>query len=215
MASIALSRWLRKASVATITRCFRPSGRLIRTSLCCATDLDVQNLRVAKRRYEHHVLKGRVSIGVGVTLGAAALVAAWCVTGGVYRSMLLIVAAVEIGFVPWYTRLACCRLQKITALIDLDLEEGLVERRICRAGTLLGVWPVLEDCTARSLRLVAGGRTAFTGLRPSALVTYRFAPRSRLVLAITPEEPPTISPRSASRRSDDRNITGRKMIRRA
>jgi hypothetical protein len=215
MATIASNRWIRTASVARITRRFRRPGTLSTTSLCCATDVDVQQLQAAKRRCERQVLKGRVSISVGMILGATALVAACRVTDGVYRSMLLIAAAVEIGLVPWYTSLACGRLQKIMALIDLDLEEGLVERRMGRAGTLLGVWTVLEDCTARSLRLVTGGRAALADLQPGALVTYRFAPRSRLVLAITPEESPIISPRGASRRKDDRNITDRKICRRA
>jgi hypothetical protein len=210
MASIASNRWLRKASVTPKTRCFSPSGRISRTTVRCATDIDVQFLRAAKRRCEHQVRKGRVSIAVGVILGTAALVAACCVSEPSYRSILLIAAAVEIGFVPWCTSLACRRLQKIMALIDLDLEDGLVERRNGRAGTLLGVCPVLEDCMTRSLRQVAGGRAALAGLRPDALVTYRFAPRSRLVLAITPEESPTIRPCGASRRKDDRNITDRK-----
>jgi hypothetical protein len=42
----------------------------------------------------------------------------------------VIAAAVELGFVPYYTTLACRRLRYIIALIDLDIEEGLVEDRI-------------------------------------------------------------------------------------
>lgn len=189
MATIATNHSLRIAAVTRATRRLYPS----RTSPCHATDRDVQNLRAAKRRCQRQVRSGRVSIGVGLTLGAAALVAQFWVTESLYRWMLLIAAAVEIGFVPWYTSLACRWLRHIIALIDLDLEEGVIGSGKGKVRTLLGAWPVLEDGTTG--RLVPTRRVAFAGLRPGARVRYRFAARSQLVLTIEPEEPNTIGPR--------------------
>jgi hypothetical protein len=208
MTSITSNRWLRTASVARITGVHGTPGALSRASLCYATDLDVQHLWAAKRRCEHQVRKGRVSIAVGLTLGAAALVAACCVSEPFYRPMLLIAAAAEIGFVPWCTSLASRRLHGVMALIELDLEEGLVEPRNGQVRTVFGVWPVLEDSTTRSLRLIATGRAAFAGLRPGAIITYRFGARSGLVLAITPQG--VTNNRLSSRQTDDRNITRQK-----
>jgi hypothetical protein len=211
MVSIARKQSLRNRLVTDTTGIIHPS----RAALCATSELDIQTLRAAKKRCERQVRRGRVSIGVGLVVGAAALVGACSVSEPVNRLSLLIAAAIELAFVPCCTTLACNRLRQIIVLIEHDLDQGLVAERQGQIRKLFGIWPVLEDCTTRRLRPAAAGRAAVGGLRPGALVTYRFAPRSQLVLAIEPEESTTISPRRASRRMNDRNITGRKMSRHA
>jgi hypothetical protein len=59
---------------------------------------------------------------IGLWLGPVALAVACYVKDPSTRWSLVIAAAVELGFVPYYTTLACRRLRYIMALIDLDLE---------------------------------------------------------------------------------------------
>jgi hypothetical protein len=160
------------------------------------TERHREMLQAAKQRCQRQLAWNQRSMTFGLFLGVAA-VAVLCYRGNLaayWPSWLA--AAVELGFVPCYTAVQSRRLRHRIDLIDRDLEEGLVRDGIGRVRMLFGVWPVVEDCTTRSLRLLAG-RVAFAGLRPGARVIYRFAARSRLVLSMRPEEPTrTISERS-------------------
>jgi hypothetical protein len=119
---------------------------------------------------------------VGLLLGGAALVVACSSRVQSARWPLLIAAAVELGVVPCYTTLASRRLRYLIALIDLDLEEGLVGDGTGRVQSLFGIFPVLEDIGARRIRLAPVGRGVFAGLRVGTTVAYRYAAHSRIVL---------------------------------
>ncbi|HVX12996.1 MAG TPA: hypothetical protein VHC22_17565 [Pirellulales bacterium] len=163
-----------------------------------ATEVDRETLRVARQRCERQMRWGRRSMIVGLFLGPAALLVACCVKESSFRWALLIAAAVELGFVPFYTTLACRRLRYIVALIDRDLEEGLVEHGVGRIQKLLGAWPVLADTNTPRVWFAPVGPGRFRRLRGGAPVAYRFATRSRVVVSVEREDHAESRPRAES-----------------
>jgi hypothetical protein len=174
------NRYRRNLFAVSTSRSLQPGAASVRP----ATDLDRQILRAARERCERRVRWGRRSMMVGLWLAAAALVVACCVQDPLACWSLVIAAAAELGLVPYYTTLACRRLRYIMALIDLDLEEGLVEDRVVRVRRLLGLWPVFEDASARRVWFAPAGLSRLGRLCPGASLAYRFAARSRVLLSI-------------------------------
>lgn len=153
-------------------------------SLQTATDRDREALRAAKERFERQARWNRQSMALGLLLGPAALVAAFFSTQPLVRWLLLAAATLELGFVPCCTAAACRRLRRMIALTALDLKSGCVSDGVGQVRALFGVWRAIQDVRTCRVRLTAAGCVELADLPIGAIVTYRFALRSGVVLGV-------------------------------
>ena len=159
-------------------------NRLSPPAIHTATDVDHELLGGVAEHFERQIRWNLRSMAFGLLLGMAAFVVALFTAQPLARWPLLAAAMLELSFVPWYTALTCRRLRRAITFIALDLKCGLVGEGDGKVRSLLGVWRVVQDARTGRLRRLPTGAAALANVPVGAIVGYRFALRSGVVLNI-------------------------------
>lgn len=187
------------------TRARRKKRRLVRISKTAAfrltwlgshapaSDEDRQTLIVAKQWFERQWRWSRTSTFFGVVLGTAAIVVALVLAEPFFRWPLLVAGVLDLILMPCYTWLACRRYWRMIALISLDLEYGVVGLGEGRVQRRFGIWRSVYDFGTHRARTVLPACFKARSPRPGAVVAYRYALRSALILGIQPSASPNCS----------------------